>query len=84
MPGQVYLAAVEMWPTCVVLPAGYRLALSVAGRDFARPEEAGGFHGSGPFAHDDPADRPPGRAAVISRVHTGGQAPSSLLLPVIR
>jgi uncharacterized protein len=70
-----------MWPTCVVLPAGYRLALSVAGRDFARPED--GFHGSGPFAHDDPADRPPARTAGITRVHSGARTPSSLLLPVI-
>jgi len=84
IPGHVHLAAVEMWPTCVVLPAGSRLALSVAGRDFARPDGADGFHGSGPFAHNDPADRPPARAASLSRVHTGGQAPSSLLLPVIR
>jgi hypothetical protein len=84
IPGNVYLAAVEMWPTCVVLPAGYRLALSVGGQDFARLEEAGGFHGSGPFAHDDPDDRPPARASAVSRVHTGGRAASSLLLPVIR
>jgi predicted acyl esterase len=84
IPGHVYQAAVEMWPTCVVLPAGCRLALSMAGQDFARPEAADGFHGSGPFAHNDPADRPPARAAALSRVHTGGRAPSSLLLPVIR
>jgi len=84
IPGHVYLAAVEMWPTCVVLPAGYRLGLSVAGRDFARPDGADGFHGSGPFAHNDPTDRPRARTATLSRVHTGGRAPSSLLLPVIR
>jgi uncharacterized protein len=83
VPGHVYLAAVEMWPTCVVLPAGFRLALSVAGRDFARPEGLDGFHGSGPFAHNDPADRPAARAGVLSRVHTGSQTPSSLLLPII-
>ncbi len=83
-PGQVYPAAVEMWPTCVVLPAGYRLTLTVAGRDFARPAGQDGFYGSGPFAHDDPADRPPSRRAVVTRVHTGGSAPSALLLPVIR
>ena len=88
-PGQVYPAAVEMWPACVVLPAGYRLALSVAGRDFARPDAAGSpggaeeFHGSGPFRHDDPADRPAARAADITRVHTGARTASSLLLPVI-
>jgi predicted acyl esterase len=85
-PGLACPAAVEMWPTCVVLPAGYRLALSVAGRDFARPGSSGGtdgFRGSGPFAHNDPADRPAGRAAEVTRVHTGPRAPSSLLLPVI-
>lgn len=84
-PGGVYPVAVEMWPTCVVLPAGYRLALTVAARDFARPGPPGpdGFHGSGPFLHNDPADRPPARAAVVTRIHTGAQTPSSLLLPVI-
>lgn len=83
-PGRTYHAAVEMWPTCVVLPAGYRIALSVAGGDFARPDLVDGFGGSGPFAHDDPADRPPSRTAAITTVHTGGRAQSSLLLPIIR
>ena len=83
-PGQAYPVAVEMWPTCVVLPATYRLALTVAGRDFARPDGSDdGFQGSGPFAHDDPADRPAARAAEVTRVHTGARVPSSLLLPVI-
>lgn len=83
-PGTSYHAAVELWPTCVVLPAGYRLALTVAGRDFGRSDGADGFHGSGPFAHDHAADRPPARAAAVTTVHTGGRAVSSLLLPVIR
>jgi uncharacterized protein len=73
-----------MRPTCVVLPAGYRLALTVTGRDFARPGTPGpdGFRGTGPFLHNDPADRPAARAAVVTRIHTGAQTPSSLLLPV--
>jgi predicted acyl esterase len=79
-PGEAHELAVELWPTCVVLPAGYRLALTVAGRDFARPDDGGPFRGSGPFRHDDPADRPP--AATLT-VHSGGRAPSHLLLPVI-
>jgi hypothetical protein len=66
-----------------VLPAGYRIALTVTGHDFARPDGADGFYGSGPFAHDDPADRPPARAAAVTTVHTGGRAQSWLLLPVI-
>jgi len=82
-PGRAYRAAVELWPACVVLPAGYRIALTVTGRDFARPDGADGFYGSGPFAHDDPADRPPTRAAAVTTVHTGGRAQSWLLLPII-
>jgi uncharacterized protein len=83
-PGTAYPLAVEMWPTCVVLPAGYRLALTVAGRDFARAAAGGGdeFRGSGPFSHDDPDDRPAARTACVTRIHTGPRAPSSLLLPV--
>jgi uncharacterized protein len=85
-PRMAYPVAVELWPTCVVLPAGYRLALTVAGRDFARPDPSGanGFRGSGPFSHDDPADRPAAATAGITRIHTGARAASSLLLPVIR
>lgn len=79
-PGEAYELAVELWPTCVVLPAGYRIALTIGGRDFARPLGDGPFHGSGPFRHDDPADR--ARPAGL-RVHAGGRAPGHLLLPVI-
>jgi uncharacterized protein len=85
-PGEAYPCAVEMWPTCVVLPAGHRLALTVSGRDFARPDAAAsadGFRGSGPFSHDDQDDRPAARAARVATVHTGPRTPSSLLLPVI-
>ena len=36
-PGQIYEVDVEIWPTCVVLPKGYRLALSVRGTDYVYP-----------------------------------------------
>jgi hypothetical protein len=82
-PKQAYEVAVELWPTSVCLPAGYRVALSVAGRDFARAGSEGPFHGCGPFGHDDPADRPATAAAHVIRVHSGEGTPTSLLLPVI-
>jgi predicted acyl esterase len=52
-PGVVYRVAVEIWPACVVLPAGYRPALQISGRDFEReppddPNEAWVSCGSGP------------------------------------
>ena len=33
-PGEVYEVDVEVWPTCIVVPAGYRIALSVRGKDY--------------------------------------------------
>ena len=40
-PGQVYEVDVEVWPTCIVLPKGYRMALSVRGTDYVYPGRAG-------------------------------------------
>ena len=33
-PDEVYELDVEIWPTCIVVPAGYRLGVSVLGRDY--------------------------------------------------
>jgi len=66
-PGEVYELDVEIWPTCIVVPAGYRIGLSVRGRDYVYPGGSGGrlsnmkneFTGVVPFLHNDPRDRPP-------------------------
>ena len=89
-PGEVYEVDVEVWPTCIVVPAGYRVALSVRGKDYVYPGGAGGglktlgsFTGVGPFKHDDPRDRP---AAVFGgnvTLHAGPERQAYLLLPVI-
>jgi predicted acyl esterase len=90
-PGRVYELDVEIWPTCIVAPAGARIGLTVRGRDYEYPGGPGAglgtlgavFTGVGPFLHDDPADRPP---AVFGRnvtIHCGPRQPSHLLLPVI-
>ena len=36
-PGEIYQLDVEIWPTCVVLPPGYSVALTVQGRDWTYP-----------------------------------------------
>lgn len=36
-PGADYVVEIELWPTSVIVPAGYRLALTVLGRDFVFP-----------------------------------------------
>ena len=58
VPGDVYECDVEFWPTSIVVPAGYQLALSIRGRDYdhgsqvvplgdqlASTTGATGFHG---------------------------------------
>jgi predicted acyl esterase len=91
VPGKIYQADVEIWPTSVVVPAGYRIALSVRGRDYERRHPGqprlGSFvnemTGCGPFLHADPADRPPDLTGSTQTLWaTPGQAPF-LLLPVI-
>ena len=91
-PGEIYELDVEIWPTSVVLPAGYRIALTVRGNDYgyegAADEGDNAAHrypsrGVGPFVHDDPVDRPPEIFGGTVRVHTGGPHESYLLLPVI-
>ena len=85
-PGQVYEVEVELWPTCVVLPRGYRLALTIRGRDYewaGEPTQMGPYpmRGSGPFFHEEgrPAEVYGGRV----RLYGGGGRDSYLLLPVV-
>ena len=88
-PGETYRLQIEVWPTCIVLPAGARIAVTIGGSDFARPAEqpAEGppvFRGSALFLHTDPEDRPPKTFDGITTIHTGGgQDVSYLLLPII-
>ena len=83
MPGEIYEVEVEIWPTSIVVPAGYRLALTIAGKDFERPEAQGLMKGSGIFLHDDPADRPVALFGGHCTIHTGGDRASHLLMPLI-
>jgi uncharacterized protein len=91
VPGQVYEVDVEVWPTCIVLPRGYRLALSVRGTDYVFPgEPAAGlatlgkvWTGVGPFTHNDPRDRPPAVFGADVTLHAGPHRQAHVLLPVI-
>jgi uncharacterized protein len=90
-PGEVYELDVEIWPTSLVVPAGYRIALSVRGRDYEYPKAGderlttfrNPLRGSGPFLHDDPDDRPPEVFGGEVTLHTGGEHGSYLLLPFV-
>jgi predicted acyl esterase len=90
-PGQVYEVDVEVWPTCIVLPKGHRLALSVRGTDYVFPGEPGAgletlgrvWTGVGPFTHNDPRDRPPAIFGGDVTLHAGPDRAAHVLLPVI-
>ena len=66
-PGEIVELDVEIWPTSVVVPAGYRIGLTVRGKDYEYQGPSGGrlanfkneLKGCGPFLHDDPRNRPP-------------------------
>ncbi len=82
-PWTEYELEVELWPTCIVLPKGYRIALTVGGQDFARSESKEQHKGSGPFLHNDPDDRGSPAFHGTTKIHTGTENPSFLLLPIV-
>ncbi|KIW95033.1 uncharacterized protein Z519_03614 [Cladophialophora bantiana CBS 173.52] len=88
--GRVYELDVEIWPTNILLPKGYRLALQISGKDFERPlppdkpNEAWISRGSGPFLHTLPADRPNEVFGGRTTIFTGAESPSFLMLPIIQ
>jgi hypothetical protein len=82
-PGEIVEVDLEIWPASLALPAGYRLALTLQGKDFERPGESGVQKGSGWFLHDDPRDRPLSSFSGTHTVYSGGGRESYLLLPVI-
>jgi uncharacterized protein len=90
-PGQLVALDVEIWPTSIVVPVGYRIALTVRGRDYVYPGGSGGrlsnfkneLTGCGPFLHDDPRDRPQQIFDGVTTLHFGAAAKPYLLLPVI-
>ncbi len=90
-PGEVYECDVEIVPSCIVVPAGWRLALSVRGKDYEYEGELGEFgrkfyygtRGTGGMTHNDPDDRPLDVFGGRVTLHAGGRWESCLLLPVI-
>ena len=89
-PGQVVDLDVEIWATCIVVPVGYRIGLTLRGKDYEWPGPAATLsnmknpmRGCGPFVHDDENDRPVAVFGGKITLHFGPQQASSVLLPVI-
>ncbi len=90
-PGVAVELDIEIWPTCIVVPPGYRIGLTVRGRDYEYdgppldlPHAPYPMRGVGPFTHADPQDRPPEIFHGRNTLHFGSGAKAPyLLLPVI-
>jgi predicted acyl esterase len=90
-PGGIYELKVEIVPSCVVVPPGFRLGLSVRGKDYeygGKLDEYGetfyyATRGTGGMTHDDPDNRP--REVFDNEVTllVGPKHASHLLVPVI-
>ena len=91
LPGEVYPVEIEIVPSCIVVPSGYRLALWVRGKDY---EYTGGLddygqnfvyatRGTGGMTHNDPESRPVDTFGGTTTIHVGRDRPSHVLLPVI-
>jgi len=89
--GQMVELDIEILPTSIVVPAGYRVGLSVRGKDYEYGGASGGklsnfkneLKGCGPFLHNDPKDRPPAIFGGVTTLHFGGGKAPYLLLPII-
>ncbi|MGB8095250.1 MAG: CocE/NonD family hydrolase C-terminal non-catalytic domain-containing protein, partial [Pseudolabrys sp.] len=89
--GQQVELDIEIWPTSIVVPAGYRVGLSIRGRDYEYGGASGGrlsnfkneLKGCGPFLHDDPRDRPPAIFNGTTSLYFGRAKAPYLLLPII-
>ena len=89
-PGVAVELDIEIWPTCIVVPPGYRIALTIRGQDYEYAGEAAvlsnmknPMRGCGPFVHDDPADRPPEVFGGKVKLHADEKRRPCLLLPII-
>jgi uncharacterized protein len=89
-PGEPVELDIEILPTSIVVPQGYRLALTVRGKDYEvdgrdiRPPNAPyPMKGIGPFRHIDPDDRPAKIFATRNTLHFAAGREPYLLLPII-
>jgi uncharacterized protein len=91
VPGEVYECDVEIVPSCIVVPAGWQVALTIRGKDYEYDGELSEFgkkfhyatRGTGGMTHNDPDNRPPDVFGGKVTLHAYGARESYLLLPII-
>jgi len=90
-PGEAVELDIEIWPTSIVVPQGYRVGLSVRGRDYEYVVSGGRLsnfknelRGCGPFLHNDPEDRPEAVFGGTTTLVADAARRPYLLLPIIK
>ena len=93
-PAEPYELHVELWPTSIVVPAGYALGFSVRGNDYVYEGDfdesvmeiasfANRFSGCGPFIHIDERNRPAELFGGTTTLHLGPDTPAHILTPLV-
>jgi uncharacterized protein len=90
IPGEPVELDVEIWPTSIVVPPGYRVGLTVRGKDYeydgtdaAVPHAPYPMKGVGPFTHTNREDRPPEIFGGTNTLHVAPGREPYVLLPII-
>ena len=90
-PGEKVDVDIEIWPSSIVVPKGFQLAVTIRGKDYEYPHASGQrlsnfkneLRGCGPFLHDDPRDRPPEIFSGDTSIHVDPAQAPYILLPII-
>jgi uncharacterized protein len=90
-PGEVCECDVEIVTSCIVVPAGWTIALTVRGKDYEYEGELSEFgkkfhyatRGTGGMTHDDPDNRPKDVFGGTVTLHAGGGRDAYLLVPIV-
>ena len=90
-PGEKVDVDIEIWPTSIVVPKGFQIAVTINGKDYEYPHARGQrlsnfkneLRGCGPFLHNDPRDRPPEIFTGDTSIHIDPAQAPYILLPII-
>lgn len=87
VPQTVYEFDVEIWPTSIVVPAGYTLALTVQGHDYQHEssdsETSVDWYNPADAMHGDTRDRPADVFGGTVTLHSSDRQLPYVILPVI-
>lgn len=89
-PGEPVELDVEIWPTCIAVPEGYSVALTIRGKDYeyagapvVAPHVPYPLRGVGPFIHADSRNRPLEIYGGTNTLHFDRDRQPWIMLPIV-